>query len=305
MRTDPRRDPVGQVRRGVDRRERGRAARTSSALEKAGHDHQIEQVGAELRAMMPWISAGQDPGAGRLGRPGLITPEFRLDRSTFGPVGCAASSAGTRPARGRGETMTDGRVGIRDAPDPCRAGARPGHRGAGRADLPDDRRTCSATPTHAANLFALAEIGNIYTRIMNPTQGVFEGAHRRLEGATETAIGIPGRAGGGQRPGGRDAGHPEPGRDGQPHRGVGRALRRHLQPAALHAAQARHRDHLHRRPRRPRRLAGRGAAQHQGVLRRDHRQPPQRRPRPRRRVGRGPRDRRAADRGQHGGHART
>ena len=28
-------------------------------LEKAGHDHQIEQVGSELRAMMPWISAGK------------------------------------------------------------------------------------------------------------------------------------------------------------------------------------------------------------------------------------------------------
>ncbi len=28
-------------------------------LEQAGHDHQIEQVGAELRAMMPWISAGK------------------------------------------------------------------------------------------------------------------------------------------------------------------------------------------------------------------------------------------------------
>ena len=27
---------------------------------------------------------------------------------------------------------------------------------------------------HAADLFALAEIGNIYTRIMNPTQGVVE-----------------------------------------------------------------------------------------------------------------------------------
>ena len=27
---------------------------------------------------------------------------------------------------------------------------------------------------HAANLFALAEPGNIYTRIMNPTQSVFE-----------------------------------------------------------------------------------------------------------------------------------
>ena len=29
------------------------------ALEKEGHDHQIEQVGTELRAMMPWISAGK------------------------------------------------------------------------------------------------------------------------------------------------------------------------------------------------------------------------------------------------------
>ena len=28
---------------------------------------------------------------------------------------------------------------------------------------------------HAANLFALKEFGNIYTRIMNPTTGVFEG----------------------------------------------------------------------------------------------------------------------------------
>jgi O-acetylhomoserine (thiol)-lyase len=45
---------------------------------------------------------------------------------------------------------------------------------------------------HAANLFALAEIGNIYTRIMNPTQAVFEGRIAALEGATETAIGIPG-----------------------------------------------------------------------------------------------------------------
>jgi ketol-acid reductoisomerase len=28
-------------------------------LEKAGHEHQIEQVGEELRGMMPWISAGK------------------------------------------------------------------------------------------------------------------------------------------------------------------------------------------------------------------------------------------------------
>jgi O-acetylhomoserine (thiol)-lyase len=45
---------------------------------------------------------------------------------------------------------------------------------------------------HAQNLFALSEIGNIYTRIMNPTQGVFEGRIAALEGATSTAVGLPG-----------------------------------------------------------------------------------------------------------------
>jgi O-acetylhomoserine (thiol)-lyase len=45
---------------------------------------------------------------------------------------------------------------------------------------------------HAANLFALAEVGNIYTRIMNPTQMVFEARLASLEGAPDTAIGIPG-----------------------------------------------------------------------------------------------------------------
>jgi O-acetylhomoserine (thiol)-lyase len=46
--------------------------------------------------------------------------------------------------------------------------------------------------THAANLFALAEVGNIYTRIMNPTQAVFEARLNSLEGGCTTAIGIPG-----------------------------------------------------------------------------------------------------------------
>ncbi|CAN5700655.1 bifunctional o-acetylhomoserine/o-acetylserine sulfhydrylase [soil metagenome] len=45
---------------------------------------------------------------------------------------------------------------------------------------------------HASNLFALAEIGNIYTRIMNPTQGVLEARVAALEGATTTAVGLPG-----------------------------------------------------------------------------------------------------------------
>src|SRR5262245_30661195 len=45
---------------------------------------------------------------------------------------------------------------------------------------------------HAANLFALAEVGNVYTRIMNPTQAVLEARLAALEGAPDTAIGIPG-----------------------------------------------------------------------------------------------------------------
>ena len=45
---------------------------------------------------------------------------------------------------------------------------------------------------HAANLFALAEVGNIYTRIMNPTQGALEARLNSLEGGVTTAIGLPG-----------------------------------------------------------------------------------------------------------------
>ncbi len=45
---------------------------------------------------------------------------------------------------------------------------------------------------HAQNLFALAEIGNIYTRIMNPTQGALEARISSLEGGVTTAVGLPG-----------------------------------------------------------------------------------------------------------------
>jgi len=38
------------------------------------------------------------------------------------------------------------------------------------------------SPEHAANLFALKELGNIYTRIMNPTQAVLEERIAALEG---------------------------------------------------------------------------------------------------------------------------
>jgi O-acetylhomoserine (thiol)-lyase len=44
----------------------------------------------------------------------------------------------------------------------------------------------------AAKLFALAEIGNVYTRIMNPTQAVLEARLNSLEGGVTTAVGLPG-----------------------------------------------------------------------------------------------------------------
>jgi O-acetylhomoserine (thiol)-lyase len=41
---------------------------------------------------------------------------------------------------------------------------------------------------HAANLFALAEFGNIYTRIQNPTQDVLEQRLAALEGGTMPSL---------------------------------------------------------------------------------------------------------------------
>jgi ketol-acid reductoisomerase len=41
------------------------------ALEAAGHDHPIEKVGKELRAMMPWISAGKQSVADTSGGQGM------------------------------------------------------------------------------------------------------------------------------------------------------------------------------------------------------------------------------------------
>jgi len=47
---------------------------------------------------------------------------------------------------------------------------------------------------HAQNLFALAEFGNIYTRIMNPTQDVVEQRVAALEGGSGALLGSSGQA---------------------------------------------------------------------------------------------------------------
>ncbi len=70
------------------------------------------------------------------------------------------------------------------------------------------------------------------------------------------------RPGRGQRPGGRDAGHTHPGPVRRPSRLVALAVRGDVQPLPLHAAQARYRRVLRRRPRRPRPVGGGREAQH-------------------------------------------
>src|SRR5512133_1205662 len=47
---------------------------------------------------------------------------------------------------------------------------------------------------HAANLFALKEFGNIYTRIMNPTTDVFEQRVAAIEGGTGALATASGQA---------------------------------------------------------------------------------------------------------------
>ena len=47
---------------------------------------------------------------------------------------------------------------------------------------------------HAADLFALAEMGNIYTRIMNPTQDALEQRVASLEGGVAALQPTPGAA---------------------------------------------------------------------------------------------------------------
>ncbi len=119
---------------------------------------------------------------------------------------------------------------------------------------------------HAANLFALKELGNIYTRIMNPTQDAVEQRLASLEGGVGALLVASGQAA-------ETIVDPQRRRDRRPHRVEPQPLRRHVQPVPLHAAQARHRGVVRRGPRRPRLVAGRGPAEHQGLLRRDDREP--------------------------------
>ena len=83
------------------------------------------------------------------------------------------------------------------APAPCRSTRPP--------------RTGSATPSTPPTLFALAEPGNIYTRIMNPTQDVVEERVAALEGGVGALLVGSGQAA-------TTLAHPQHRRGRRPHR---------------------------------------------------------------------------------------
>ena len=147
----------------------------------------------------------------------------------------------------------------------------------------------------AAARFALADAGNIYGRLTNTTQEVLEQRVAALEGGT-AALAVASGAG---RRRIRAAQH-HPIR--RPHRRLPHHLRRHLQPAAPHAAARRDRHHV-RRHRRPRRPGGGDHRSHPARLLRDFRQPQRRPARLRGDRGDRPPPRAAGDRRQHLRHA--
>ena len=125
---------------------------------------------------------------------------------------------------------------------------------------------------HAAALFGLTELGNIYTRIMNPTQDVLEQRVAALEGGLAAVAFASGQAA-----------------ETLAILNIAEAGDHFVSSASLyggtynllplHVAQARDRRQLRRRPRRRRRVARRDPTEHQAALRRDARQPARQRAR--------------------------
>ena len=149
---------------------------------------------------------------------------------------------------------------------------------------------------HAANLFALKEFGNIYTRIMNPTQDAVEQRIASLEGGVGALLVASGQAAETlailniAEAGDHVVASPSL-------YGGTFNLLKHTLPKFGLAGDVR------RGPERHRVVEGRGPAQHEAVLRRDHLQPQVGGPRHRGRRGGRPRQRRPARRRQHHRHA--
>ena len=118
---------------------------------------------------------------------------------------------------------------------------------------------------HAANLFALKELGNIYTRIMNPTNDVLEKRVAALEGGVAALALATGQAA-------SAFSIQNLARGRRQHRLLDRPLRRHLEPVRQHAEGPGHRGAL-RRSRRSREFRARHRRPHARLLRRNAAQP--------------------------------
>jgi O-acetylhomoserine (thiol)-lyase len=93
-------------------------------------------------------------------------------------------SVARTPRRQRGEHHgRRSQSGLFDARHPCRRAARPVD-GARITPIYQTTAYVFDDAEHAANLFGLKAFGNIYTRIMNPTQAVLEERVAALEGGT-------------------------------------------------------------------------------------------------------------------------
>ena len=119
---------------------------------------------------------------------------------------------------------------------------------------------------HAAALFGLAELGNIYTRIMNPTQDAFEQRMAALEGGVGALAVASGQAA--QTIAllnlAENGGHIVS--STSLYGGTYNQLHYTFPKLGIEVT-------LRRRPRRPRRVEGGDPPEHEGVLRREHRQP--------------------------------
>ena len=145
---------------------------------------------------------------------------------------------------------------------------------------------------HAANLFALAEFGNIYTRIQNPTQAVVEERLAALEGGTGALLLASGQAA-----------------ETFAVLNIAEAGDHIVSSSSIYGgtynlfkytlAKLGIEVDVRREPGRPRRVARRRPPEHQALLRRDDRQPEDQRARHPHGRRRRPRRRRAADRRQH------
>ena len=161
------------------------ACRNPNVCDKIGnlcHPRHLELPGRQDRRV-PFRfhagTAGQDAG-GKVGKGRshvlhIATARRGGQGHGSGTATPSAITGGTRPmAKRRPDTLAV-HAG-QETPDPAT--------GARAVPIYQTTSYVFKDTAHAANLFALAELGNIYTRIMNPTTDVFERRIAALEGGT-------------------------------------------------------------------------------------------------------------------------